>query len=71
MAVLLDRRNDKVNIKEEVVKAAVRNSGSGEKIMELLLERRGDEVNIIEEVVKAAAGVRRRMDDRLECWNMA
>ncbi len=48
----------KVNITEEVVKAAAGNDWSGEDIMALLLDRRSGEVKITEEVVKAAAGNR-------------
>ncbi|KAF2176770.1 hypothetical protein K469DRAFT_645244 [Zopfia rhizophila CBS 207.26] len=59
MRLLLERREDEVQITEKVVKAAAGNESSGQEIMRLLLERRGYEVHITEEVVKAAAGNRR------------
>jgi hypothetical protein len=39
IALLLDRRGDKVQIIEEVVKAAAENLGSGKDIIALLLDR--------------------------------
>ena len=58
MVLLLDRRNNKIKITEEVVKAATRNWDSGIEIIALLLDRHGNKVRIIEEVVIAAAGNR-------------
>ncbi|CAJ2507138.1 Uu.00g083240.m01.CDS01 [Anthostomella pinea] len=54
MALLLDRRGDKLPVTEEVVKAAAGN-WNGKQVMTLLFDQRGDEVPVTEEVVKAAA----------------
>jgi ankyrin repeat protein len=53
MALLLDRRGDKITVTEEVVKAAAGNIRKGKKLMALLLDRRGDEILVTEEVAKA------------------
>ena len=54
---LLDHATiQRIKVTDEVVKVAVRNTGSGKEVMELLLEKRGNEVEITTEVVKAAAG---------------
>jgi hypothetical protein len=47
-------RGDTVRVTKDVVRAAARNSESGEQVMRLLLERRGDKVKVTEEVLKAA-----------------
>jgi hypothetical protein len=49
-------QGDTVMVTKEVVRAAARNSESGEQVMRLLLDRRGDEVEITAEVFKDAAG---------------
>ncbi|OCK86545.1 ankyrin, partial [Cenococcum geophilum 1.58] len=56
LKILLNRHRDKMQVTEEVVKAAAGNWSSGEEVMALLLDQRGTEVRITEEVVKAAAG---------------
>ncbi|KAK4173538.1 ankyrin domain protein, partial [Triangularia setosa] len=56
IALLLDRRGDKIPVTEEVLKAAAGNWWNGRELMALLLDRRGDHIPITEEVVKAAAG---------------
>ncbi len=53
LGILLEP-NNKVEITEEMVKAAAGNEESGETIVQLLLEKYGDDVKITEEVVKAA-----------------
>ena len=56
VADFLKQRGGEVEITEEVVKAAARNTQNGKEVMALLLGQRGDEVKITKEVVKAAAG---------------
>ncbi|KAF2182447.1 HET-domain-containing protein [Zopfia rhizophila CBS 207.26] len=56
VATFLVRRGDKVNVTEEVVKAAAQNIESGREVMALLLQRRGYEnTESGREVVRAAA----------------
>ena len=55
MTLLLDKCGDKIKITEEIIKAAVGNTGSGKEVMMLLLER-GEEIKITEEIIKAAVG---------------
>jgi NACHT domain-containing protein len=58
MKLLLDRGGDRIQITEDVVKAAAGNQGNGRQVMALLLDRRGDQVQITKDVVKAAASNR-------------
>ncbi|KAH8649711.1 hypothetical protein BGZ60DRAFT_569767 [Tricladium varicosporioides] len=55
MKTLLMHYGDRIEITEDVVKAAAGNWGSGKEVIALLLDQRGDEVKITEDVVKAAA----------------
>ncbi|KAF5708940.1 Pfs domain-containing protein [Fusarium globosum] len=56
MTILLDWREDEVQITEGVVKTVAADSSSGKEVMALLLDRCGIEVKITEQVVKAARG---------------
>ena len=51
---LLEKRDDEVNITEEIVKAAIGNEKCWKEIIQLLLDQRRDEVEVTEEVLRAA-----------------
>lgn len=56
MRLLLEQRGERLPITEEVVRAAVGNTGRvGYMITQVLLDQRGERLPISEEVVRAAA----------------
>lgn len=55
MKLLQDQHNSQILITENILKAAARNSGSGEAMLKLLINQSSDITLITEEVIKVAA----------------
>ncbi|RYP41510.1 hypothetical protein DL767_001015 [Monosporascus sp. MG133] len=65
MALLLDRREDEVEITEGVAREAYHNRRHGPGVMKLLLDRKGGEIKITERVLMAAAAVSEKGEMKL------
>ncbi|KAK5996951.1 Heterokaryon incompatibility 6-like protein [Cladobotryum mycophilum] len=58
ISILLDRRENKIEITKDMFVAAAGRSSDGVEIVKLLLDRRGNEIEITEDAFVAAAGNR-------------